>query len=102
MKLLALSISGYFADAWNVFDLAVVAISLVDLAVEILLVESGSAIQPTLLRILRLTRILRTLRAIKSSRGLRMLLTTLFTSLPAVLDEASTPTQPDPSAPLTH
>jgi len=84
LKLLAFSISGYCADAWNVFDLAVVAISLVDLAVEILLVESGSAIQPTLLRILRLTRILRTMRAIKSSRGLRMLLTTLFTSLPAL------------------
>ena len=92
LKLLALSPSGYFADGWNVFDLTVVAISLVDLSATLtyaispaVAVGAGeSALQPTLLRVLRLTRILRTMRAIKSSRGLRMLLTTLFTSLPAL------------------
>ena len=94
LKIIAYSLAGYFADGWNLFDLAVVAISVVDLAATLVDslsavilpagTEAAGAVQPTLLRVLRLTRILRTMRAIKSSHGLRTLLATLFTSLPAL------------------
>ena len=84
LKIAALSLSGYLADGWNVFDLVVVCTSLIDLLAAVALSPGQSGVQPTLLRLLRLTRILRTMRAIKSSRGLRTLLVTLFTSLPAL------------------
>ena len=92
LKVTALSLFGYLADWWNAFDFAVVLISAFDASM-VLLAKSAtfdsSPVQPSFLRILRIMRVLRTMRAIKTFTGIRRLLTTLFTSLPALMNVLS-------------
>ncbi|NXJ81070.1 SCN5A protein, partial [Trogon melanurus] len=85
LKLLALR-QYYFSNAWNIFDLVVVILSLVAL----LLSGIGKAFEhflpPTLFRVIRLARIGRILRLIRAARGIRTLLFALMMSLPALFN----------------
>ncbi|NXE90523.1 SCN5A protein, partial [Menura novaehollandiae] len=85
LKLLALR-QHYFSNAWNIFDLVVVIMSLVAL----LLSSIGKAFEhflpPTLFRVIRLTRIGRILRLIRAAKGIRTLLFALMMSLPALFN----------------
>ncbi|NXT07056.1 SCN5A protein, partial [Prunella fulvescens] len=85
LKLLALR-QYYFSNAWNIFDLVVVIMSLVAL----LLSSIGTAFEhflpPTLFRVIRLARIGRILRLIRGAKGIRTLLFALMMSLPALFN----------------
>ncbi|XP_008940730.1 PREDICTED: sodium channel protein type 5 subunit alpha-like, partial [Merops nubicus] len=85
LKLVALR-QYYFSNAWNIFDLVVVIMSLV----ASLLSGIGKAfehfIPPTLFRVIRLARIGRILRLIRAARGIRTLLFALMMSLPALFN----------------
>uniref|UniRef100_A0A8C5IN58 Sodium channel protein n=1 Tax=Junco hyemalis TaxID=40217 RepID=A0A8C5IN58_JUNHY len=85
LKLLALR-QYYFSNAWNIFDLVVVIMSLVAL----LLSNIGKAFEhflpPTLFRVIRLARIGRILRLIRGAKGIRTLLFALMMSLPALFN----------------
>uniref|UniRef100_H0YQI2 Sodium channel protein n=1 Tax=Taeniopygia guttata TaxID=59729 RepID=H0YQI2_TAEGU len=81
LKLLALR-QYYFSNAWNIFDLVVVIMSLVG--------NIGKAFEhflpPTLFRVIRLARIGRILRLIRGAKGIRTLLFALMMSLPALFN----------------
>ncbi|NXP80166.1 SCN5A protein, partial [Ramphastos sulfuratus] len=85
LKLVALR-QYYFSNAWNIFDLVVVIMSLV----ASLLSSIGKAFEhilpPTLFRVIRLARIGRILRLIRAARGIRTLLFALMMSLPALFN----------------
>ncbi|XP_010017639.1 PREDICTED: sodium channel protein type 5 subunit alpha-like, partial [Nestor notabilis] len=85
LKLVALR-QYYFSNAWNIFDLVVVVMSLVAL----LLSGIGKAFEhflpPTLFRVIRLARIGRILRLIRGAKGIRTLLFALMMSLPALFN----------------
>ncbi|KAJ7401871.1 hypothetical protein BTVI_91846 [Pitangus sulphuratus] len=85
LKLVALR-QYYFSNAWNIFDLVVVIMSLVAL----LLSSIGKAFEhflpPTLFRVIRLARIGRILRLIRAAKGIRTLLFALMMSLPALFN----------------
>ncbi|NWS56290.1 SCN5A protein, partial [Chunga burmeisteri] len=85
LKLMALR-QYYFSNAWNIFDLVVVIMSLVAL----LLSGIGKAFEhflpPTLFRVIRLARIGRILRLIRAAKGIRTLLFALMMSLPALFN----------------
>ncbi|XP_008940731.1 PREDICTED: sodium channel protein type 5 subunit alpha-like [Merops nubicus] len=82
IKILALR-HYFFTSGWNIFDLAVVILSLVSTGL-----SEGfrTAFSPTLLRIFRLARIGRILRLIRKARGIRTLLFALLMSLPALFN----------------
>ncbi|KFW89401.1 Sodium channel protein type 5 subunit alpha, partial [Phalacrocorax carbo] len=82
IKILALR-HYFFTSGWNIFDLAVVILSLVSIGL-----SEGfqNLFSPTLLRIFRLARIGRILRLIRKARGIRTLLFALLMSLPALFN----------------
>ncbi|KAM6276747.1 sodium channel protein type 5 subunit alpha-like [Spheniscus humboldti] len=82
IKILALR-HYFFTSGWNLFDLAVVVLSLVSIGL-----SEGfhTSFSPTLLRIFRLARIGRILRLIRKARGIRTLLFALLMSLPALFN----------------
>ncbi|NXG43481.1 SCN4A protein, partial [Psilopogon haemacephalus] len=82
IKMLALR-QYFFTSGWNIFDLAVVILSLASIGLS----EAFKAFfSPTLLRIFRLVRIGRILRLIRRARGIRTLLFALLMSLPALFN----------------
>ncbi|XP_009320789.1 PREDICTED: sodium channel protein type 5 subunit alpha-like [Pygoscelis adeliae] len=85
LKLVALR-QYYFSNAWNIFDLVVVIMSLIAL----LLSGIGKAFEhflpPTLFKVIRLARIGRILRLIRAAKGIRTLLFALMMSLPALFN----------------
>ncbi|EOB01724.1 Sodium channel protein type 4 subunit alpha, partial [Anas platyrhynchos] len=85
VKLVALR-QYYFSNAWNIFDIVVVIMSLLAL----LLSGIGEALEhflpPTLFRVIRLARIGRILRLIRAAKGIRTLLFALMMSLPALFN----------------
>ncbi|NXJ37704.1 SCN5A protein, partial [Ciconia maguari] len=85
LKLVALR-QYYFSNAWNIFDLVVVIMSLIAL----LLSGIGKAFEhflpPTLFRVIRLARVGRILRLIRAAKGIRTLLFALMMSLPALFN----------------
>ena len=78
LKLIAFGF-GYFIDAWNRFDFAVVCLSLVGFAVTVFTEASASY-----LNLLRVARVVRIFRLIPKAKGLRTLFQTLLYSLPAL------------------
>ncbi|XP_032865608.1 sodium channel protein type 5 subunit alpha [Tyto alba] len=82
IKILALR-HYFFTSGWNIFDLAVVILSLVSIGL-----SEGfrTLFSPTLLRIFRLARIGRILRLIRKAKGIRTLLFALLMSLPALFN----------------
>uniref|UniRef100_A0A8C3KFV5 Sodium channel protein n=1 Tax=Calidris pygmaea TaxID=425635 RepID=A0A8C3KFV5_9CHAR len=82
IKILALR-QYFFTCGWNLFDLAVVVLSLVSVGLS---AGFEKFFSPTLLRIIRLIRIGRILRLIRKARGIRTLLFALLMSLPALFN----------------
>uniref|UniRef100_A0A7M4E970 Sodium channel protein n=1 Tax=Crocodylus porosus TaxID=8502 RepID=A0A7M4E970_CROPO len=85
VKLLALR-QYYFINAWNIFDLIVVVISIVATLLSDLAKQFESYLSPTLFRVIRLARIGRILRLIRAAKGIRTLLFALMMSLPALFN----------------
>ncbi|XP_010004315.1 PREDICTED: sodium channel protein type 5 subunit alpha-like [Chaetura pelagica] len=81
IKILALR-HYFFTSGWNLFDLAVLVLSLLSIGLE----GFRTSLSPTLLRIFRLARIGRILRLIRKARGIRTLLFALLMSLPALFN----------------
>ena len=75
MKMTAFGIREYWSFGWNRFDLCVVAGAAADMAVR----DSDDVVA----RLVRLFRVARAFRLVKHADGLRSLLSTLVTSLPA-------------------
>ncbi|XP_021243737.1 sodium channel protein type 5 subunit alpha-like [Numida meleagris] len=73
----------FFTTGWNIFDLVVVVLSLVSIALAEVFSKFFS---PTLLRIIRLARIGRILRLVKRAKGIRTLLFALLMSLPSLFN----------------
>ncbi|XP_032298869.1 sodium channel protein type 5 subunit alpha-like [Coturnix japonica] len=73
----------FFTTGWNIFDLVVVVLSLVSIALSEVF---SKFISPTLLRIIRLARIGRILRLVKRAKGIRTLLFALLMSLPSLFN----------------
>eukprot|EP01062_Namystynia_karyoxenos_P001518 TRINITY_DN1051_c0_g3_i1.p1 TRINITY_DN1051_c0_g3~~TRINITY_DN1051_c0_g3_i1.p1 ORF type:complete len:2258 (+),score=709.38 TRINITY_DN1051_c0_g3_i1:430-6774(+) len=70
----------YFLDTWNRFDFFLVVLSF--FGIFILVINAESPVDPTVLRIFRIFRMARMVRLVRSSRGTRVLLETLWYSLP--------------------
>ncbi|XP_071594799.1 sodium channel protein type 5 subunit alpha-like [Heliangelus exortis] len=85
LKLLALR-QYYFSNAWNIFDLVVVIMSLVALLLSGIGKAFTDFLPPTLFRVIRLARIGRILRLIRAAKGIRTLLFALMMSLPALFN----------------
>ncbi|KFP90236.1 Sodium channel protein type 5 subunit alpha, partial [Apaloderma vittatum] len=85
LKLLALR-QYYFSNAWNIFDLVVVIMSLVALLLSGIGTAFERLLPPTLFRVIRLARVGRILRLIRAARGIRTLLFALMMSLPALFN----------------
>jgi hypothetical protein len=74
----------YFRSGWNQFDFFLVLISL--LGVGLALTGGGIGFNVGVLRVFRIFRILRVLRLVKSARKIRVLLETLWYSLPSMIN----------------
>ncbi|XP_010076057.1 PREDICTED: sodium channel protein type 5 subunit alpha-like [Pterocles gutturalis] len=85
LKLVALR-QYYFSNAWNIFDLVVVIMSLIALLLSDIGKTFEHFIPPTLFRVIRLARIGRILRLIRAAKGIRTLLFALMMSLPALFN----------------
>ncbi|NXO54411.1 SCN5A protein, partial [Aramus guarauna] len=85
LKLVALR-QHYFSNAWNIFDLVVVIMSLVALLLSGIGKAFENFLPPTLFRVIRLARIGRILRLIRAAKGIRTLLFALMMSLPALFN----------------
>ncbi|NXC51654.1 SCN5A protein, partial [Aleadryas rufinucha] len=85
LKLLALR-QYYFSNAWNIFDLVVVVMSLLALLLSSIGKALTNFLPPTLFRVIRLARIGRILRLIRGAKGIRTLLFALMMSLPALFN----------------
>ena len=85
LKLIGLSVTGYFSSAWNRFEFVLVVAAVVEDFFEDVL-EAFIPLPPMLLRVLRVARILRILRLLKSYTGLRHVVMTLILSFPSFLN----------------
>ncbi|KAM6281337.1 sodium channel protein type 5 subunit alpha-like [Porphyrio hochstetteri] len=85
LKLVALR-QYYFSNAWNIFDLVVVIMSLMALLLSGIGKAFENFLPPTLFRVIRLARIGRILRLIRAAKGIRTLLFALMMSLPALFN----------------
>eukprot|EP00756_Hemistasia_phaeocysticola_P019108 Hpha_TRINITY_DN15640_c10_g1::TRINITY_DN15640_c10_g1_i1::g.97884::m.97884 len=81
VKLFAFGVS-YFHDSWNRFDFSLVLLSVFQLL--FLLLQSGLPIKGGILRVFRVFRIMRILRLVKSAKDVRILLETVWYSLPQI------------------
>mmetsp|Transcript_10830 Transcript_10830/g.25850 ORF Transcript_10830/g.25850 Transcript_10830/m.25850 type:complete len:553 (+) Transcript_10830:3459-5117(+) len=84
LKLIALGPTQYFGNGWNAFDSILVTLSVLDLTLEVAGDLIVLPINPNILRVLRMFRVVRLLRVVKTAKGLRTLLVTLWSSLPAL------------------
>lgn len=84
LRILAYGPIGYCLDPMNLFDAAVVLISLVEVALTIVASAASSGDSPALnvsgLRILRVVRVFRALKLARAFKGLRRMLTTIVHS----------------------
>ena len=81
VKLLGLSLEGFWADGWNRFDAVVVPISVLSVFVELALLQTSGHASVGFLRVLRVMRLLRVTRAfalVSHSRRLLVLTRTLL------------------------
>ncbi|KAF1459871.1 Sodium channel protein type 5 subunit alpha, partial [Pygoscelis antarcticus] len=85
LKLVALR-QYYFSNAWNIFDVVVVIMSLIVLLLSGIGKAFDHFLPPTLFKVIRLARIGRILRLIQAAKGIRTLLFALMMSLPALFN----------------
>lgn len=83
LKIMAMGFWRYWADPWNRMDFVLSALGVLDVA---LLVESSNAGLQSFQRIIRVARSLRILRVVRAMRGVRVLLNTLYITLPSLLN----------------
>ncbi|EDV26566.1 uncharacterized protein TRIADDRAFT_22006, partial [Trichoplax adhaerens] len=77
----------YFKDAWNLFDFAVVILSISGMIPHFCYsTTANTTINPSTIRILRIFRIVRILRLVQYAQGIRRLLISLAMSAPALLN----------------
>ena len=81
MKMLAFGKS-YPKDAWNRFDLALVCLSVLQLT--LILIKRALPVKGYILRVFRVFRVMRILRLVKSAKDVRILLETVWYSLPHI------------------
>ncbi|XP_055302530.1 sodium channel protein para isoform X18 [Sitodiplosis mosellana] len=74
----------YFVEPWNFFDLIVVTLSILSLALSEFIEKYF--VSPTLLRVVRVAKVGRVLRLVKGAKGIRTLLFALAMSLPALFN----------------
>ncbi|XP_031636806.1 sodium channel protein para isoform X42 [Contarinia nasturtii] len=74
----------YFVEPWNFFDLVVVTLSILSLALSEFIEKYF--VSPTLLRVVRVAKVGRVLRLVKGAKGIRTLLFALAMSLPALFN----------------
>lgn len=82
MKVTAVGPEAYWQDGWNKFDVLVVAVALIDLAVTFIFATTEFRV----LRLLAIERVLRSMKlaaALASYQGIKLLYVTLVVSLPA-------------------
>ncbi|XP_068605770.1 voltage-dependent T-type calcium channel subunit alpha-1H [Brachionichthys hirsutus] len=84
LKLVAFGIQRFFKDRWNQLDIAIVALSIMGIALEELKMSAALPINPTIIRIMRVLRIARVLKLLKMATGMRALLDTVMQALPQV------------------
>lgn len=84
LKLVAFGICGYFRNAWNAFDFAIVMLSIIGIAVTF-----GSSSDVTFLSMFRVFRAFRIFRFVPSLKGLRKVTMTLMSSLPGLWNVAT-------------
>ena len=82
MKLTAYGVS-YFKDSWNRFDFFLVLLSALDVFL-VTFQSTGLPINASILRVFRIFRIMRILRLVKAARDVRILLETVWYSLPSI------------------
>ena len=81
LKLTALGVIGYYNDSWNRFDFAVVMISVIGVVLKF-----SVSFSPFVISVLRVLRLARLLRVARMTKGVRMLLRTLFLSVPSLVN----------------
>lgn len=86
LKWAGLGLKRYFADAWNIFDCILVAVSVFDIiSSEVARTTASNTVvpfPPALLRVLRLFRVVRILRILRTAKQLRAIITTIRISIP--------------------
>eukprot|EP00659_Diplonema_papillatum_P022930 gene22930-35140_t len=73
----------YFSDAWNRFDFFLVLLSMLDLFL-FFFQSTGLPVDASILRVFRIFRIMRILRLVKAAKDVRILLETVWYSLPSI------------------
>ncbi|CAL8141948.1 unnamed protein product [Orchesella dallaii] len=84
VKLIGLG-SYYFKVGWNVFDLVILIVSMVDYGVSDLITASVP-IPPSMVRLLRIMRVGRMLRLMKAAKSIRRIVFSLLVSLPSLFN----------------
>lgn len=87
LKLIAYHPRRCFADAWNILDLFIVIISVIEVCIDLFgsAEETGEAvIEPTLFRTFRLFRLTRLLKLVPHSDGLQLIFRTFLEAMPMV------------------
>ncbi|GIL50401.1 hypothetical protein Vafri_6630 [Volvox africanus] len=79
LKVTAFGPRGYFHDRWNCFDLFVVVVSVVSVALDF-----SNTRNLSFMPVLRALRVVRVVRLVRQAKGMQKLLRTLITSLPAL------------------
>eukprot|EP01065_Artemidia_motanka_P052348 TRINITY_DN9431_c0_g1_i1.p1 TRINITY_DN9431_c0_g1~~TRINITY_DN9431_c0_g1_i1.p1 ORF type:complete len:1882 (+),score=565.62 TRINITY_DN9431_c0_g1_i1:528-5648(+) len=82
LKIAAFRMS-YFRDPWNRFDFFLVMLSILNALLDSFR-SSGLPVKSSLLRVMRIFRIMRILRLVKAARDVRILLETVWYSLPSI------------------
>ena len=77
-------INGYIMDGWNILDFWIVVLSLVDLIFTLSTDGNSTSDDLKSLKALRAFRALRPLRVISRNEGLKLVVNTLFASIPAL------------------
>ncbi len=81
LKMIAMGLKGYFRDGWCRFDFVVVCVSIAGVILDWLLPQSI-----VFLPLMRILRVIRLPKLIPKAKGLRMMMMTLYWSLPAFLN----------------
>ncbi|XP_078531191.1 sodium channel protein 1 brain-like [Lissotriton helveticus] len=76
----------YFTQAWNIFDIVIIVLSIVGIVLETVADRINFSL--TILRVFRVARLGRLILLIRSIRGIRNLLFTLIISIPALFNIA--------------
>jgi len=84
LKFAAFGVRGYFMESWNIFDLAIVCISMAGVVVSYV-----SSAKTSFLSVLRVLRVARVFRLIPKAKALRSLFSTLIISIPAFANVTS-------------